>query len=110
MNVLILTGGGTAGHVTPSLALLPELKKRFNKIVYVGSKNGIEKELAKKEGLTFYYVTTVKLERKLTLKNAFVPAKLLLAIRDSKKLLKNRKERTIKSPHTVLLAYRMYLL
>lgn len=91
MNVLILTGGGTAGHVTPSLALLPELRKRFDKIVYVGSKNGIEKELAKKEGLTFYYVPTVKLERKFTLKNAFVPAKLLLAIRESKKLLKNIK-------------------
>ena len=89
MSVLILTGGGTAGHVTPSLALLPELRKRFDKIVYVGSKNGIEKELAKKEGLTFYYVPTAKLERKFTLKNTLVPAKLLFAISESKKLLKN---------------------
>ena len=89
MNVLVLTGGGTAGHVTPSLALLPALKKRFDKIIYVGSKNGIEKELAKKEGIPFYYVPTVKLERKFTLKNTFIPAKLLFAISESKKLLKN---------------------
>ena len=33
----VLTGGGTAGHVTPNLALLPELKKRFDKIYYIGS-------------------------------------------------------------------------
>ena len=89
MNVLILTGGGTAGHVTPSLALLPELKKRFDKIIYVGSRKGIEKDLAKKAGLTFYYVPTVKFERKFTLKNTFIPAKLLFAISESKKLLKN---------------------
>ena len=45
MRTLILTGGGTAGHATPALALLPELRKHFDEIVYVGSKNGIEKEL-----------------------------------------------------------------
>ena len=89
MNVLVLTGGGTAGHVTPSLALLPELKKRFDKIVYVGSKNGIERELAKKEGLTYFYVPTAKLQRKFTIKNTLLPAKLLFAISESKKLLKN---------------------
>ena len=80
MKVLVLTGGGTAGHVTPSLALLPELKKRFDKIVYVGSKNGIERELAKKEGLTYFYVPTAKLQRKFTIKNTLLPAKLLFAI------------------------------
>lgn len=89
MNTVVLTGGGTAGHVTPSLALVPELKKRFDKIVYVGSKNGIEKELAKKEGLTYFYIPTVKMQRKFTLKNAIIPAKLLFAISESKKLLKN---------------------
>lgn len=89
MKTIVLTGGGTAGHVTPSLALIPELKKRFDKIIYVGSRRGIEKELAKKEGLPFYYVPTAKLERKFTLKNALIPAKLLFAISESKKLLKS---------------------
>ena len=87
MSTIVLTGGGTAGHVTPALALLPELKKRFDKIVYIGSKNGIERELAKKEGLTYFYLPTVKLERKFTLKNALIPAKLLFAINESKRLL-----------------------
>ena len=68
MNTIILTGGGTAGHVTPALALIPEIKQHFDKIVYIGSKNGIEKDLAKAQGLDYYYVPTVKLERKLTFK------------------------------------------
>lgn len=87
MKTLILTGGGTAGHVTPALALLPELKKRFDRIVYVGSKDGIERELALKSGLEFYYVPTVKLERKFTLKNALIPFKLAWGISEAKKLL-----------------------
>jgi len=37
---IILTGGGTAGHVTPNIALIPELQKRGYEIYYIGSKNG----------------------------------------------------------------------
>ena len=44
MKRIILTGGGTAGHVTPNIALIPELKKRGFEIHYIGSKTGIEKE------------------------------------------------------------------
>ena len=43
MNIL-LTGGGTAGHVTPNITLLPELKKHFKRIDYIGSKTGIERQ------------------------------------------------------------------
>ena len=42
---IIMTGGGTAGHVTPNLALVPELKKKGFEIKYIGSKDGIEKEI-----------------------------------------------------------------
>ncbi|MBO5344573.1 MAG: glycosyltransferase, partial [Clostridia bacterium] len=42
---IILTGGGTAGHVTVNINLQNELKKHFDKIVYIGSENGIEKSL-----------------------------------------------------------------
>ena len=45
MKRIILTGGGTAGHVTPNIALIPELQKRGYEIHYVGSKDGIEKKL-----------------------------------------------------------------
>ena len=51
MKRIILTGGGTAGHVTPNIALIPELQKRGYEIHYVGSKDGIEKKLMK--NLTF---------------------------------------------------------
>lgn len=40
---IVLTGGGTAGHVTPNIALLPTLKKLGYEISYIGSYNGIEK-------------------------------------------------------------------
>ena len=50
MRNLILTGGGTAGHCTPCLALIASLEKHFDNIYYIGSENGIEKELVKKAG------------------------------------------------------------
>ncbi len=66
---IVLTGGGTAGHVTPNLALLPGLKKKGYLVHYIGSVNGIEKQLAEREGLTYHSVQTGKLRRYLDLKN-----------------------------------------
>ena len=88
MKTIVLTGGGTAGHVMPNLALIPELKKHFDKIVYIGS-SGIEKDLAKKEGLEFYEIPCVKFVRSLTLKNFSIPFKLFSSIKKAKKTLKN---------------------
>ena len=51
MKKIVLTGGGTAGHVTPNLALLPSLKERGYEIHYIGSYNGIERKLI--EGAVF---------------------------------------------------------
>lgn len=87
MKTIVLTGGGTAGHVVPCLALLPELKKHFNKIVYFGT-NGIEKELAEKEGVEFKEIEAVKLIRSFSLKNFLIPVKLFSSIKKTKKLLK----------------------
>ncbi|MBQ7374035.1 MAG: UDP-N-acetylglucosamine--N-acetylmuramyl-(pentapeptide) pyrophosphoryl-undecaprenol N-acetylglucosamine transferase [Clostridia bacterium] len=95
MRTLILTGGGTAGHVTPNIALLPELKKHFDKIIYVGSFGGIEESLAKRENLPFFAVSTAKLERKLTPKNLLIPFKLTKGISDAKKIIKSEKPSAI---------------
>ena len=45
MKRIILTGGGTAGHVTPNMALVPTLKERGYDIQYIGSYDGMEKKL-----------------------------------------------------------------
>ena len=42
MKTIVLTGGGTAGHVTPNLALIPELKKAGYNVIYIGTEKGME--------------------------------------------------------------------
>jgi UDP-N-acetylglucosamine--N-acetylmuramyl-(pentapeptide) pyrophosphoryl-undecaprenol N-acetylglucosamine transferase len=69
MKVIVLTGGGTSGHVTPNIALIPKLKAKGYTIHYIGSKNGIEKQLAEKQGLPYYAVSAGKLRRYLDIKN-----------------------------------------
>lgn len=90
MRTIVLTGGGTAGHVLPLIALLPELKKHYDKIVYIGGA-GIEKNIANQNQLPYYEITTVKLRRKLTLKNLLIPFKLIKGIHQAKKILKELK-------------------
>ena len=75
MRTIVLTGGGTAGHVLPQIALLPYLKSNFDQIVYLGG-SGVEKEITTQNGLPFYEITTVKLRRTLTVKNLLIPFKL----------------------------------
>lgn len=70
MKTIVLTGGGSAGHVTPNLALIPQLQKHFDNICYIGT-NGIEKTLVESAHLPFYEIEAFKLERKLTFKIYF---------------------------------------
>lgn len=87
MATIVLTGGGSAGHCTPHLALIPYLKNDFNKIVYIGSKNGIERDIIEREHIPYYFVPCVKFNRKFTLKNFSIPFKLTKGIMQAKKLL-----------------------
>ncbi len=88
-NCIVLTGGGTAGHVMPNINLAPEFHKHFDKIVYIGSNDGIECELVKKNtDYTFEKITTVKLDRSKVLKNLAIPFKLSKGKSEAKKLLK----------------------
>ena len=66
---ILLTGGGTAGHVTPNLALLPGLRERGFDIYYIGSAQGIERELILREGVPYYPIPVGKLRRYFDLKN-----------------------------------------
>lgn len=94
MNI-VLTGGGSAGHVTPNIALLPYLKKQFKTISYIGSKDGIEKQLIEKQKIPYYSITTCKLVRSFNLKNFLLPLKLLKGIVEAKKILKKLKPNII---------------
>lgn len=91
MKSIILCGGGTAGHVLPALALIPELKKHYQKIIYIGSFNGIEQKLAQKYDLKFYGVNCAKFKRSLSTQNLLIPYRLIKGINQAVKLLKEIK-------------------
>jgi len=69
MKKIILTGGGTAGHVTPNLALLPLLQAQGFEVHYIGSKDGLEKELVEAAGIPYYGISAGKLRRYMDVKN-----------------------------------------
>ena len=68
MKKIVLTGGGTAGHVTPNLALVPTLIEEGFEIEYIGSYEGIEKSLAADYGLKYHGISTGKLRRYFDIK------------------------------------------
>ena len=61
MKHIILTGGGTAGHVTPNIALIPALKEKGYEISYIGSYDGIEKKLIEELGIPFIFTTIARI-------------------------------------------------
>ena len=77
MKKIVLTGGGTAGHVTPNIALIPRLKELGYEISYIGSYTGIEKQLIGAEGLPYYGISSGKLRRYFDLKNFTDPVRVL---------------------------------
>lgn len=89
MKKIILTGGGTAGHVTPILALLPELKRRFSEIHYIGRKDGIERELTENEGVIYHGIDCPRFTRGKFFVNLAVPFKLISAVRKARSLIKD---------------------
>lgn len=91
MKHIVLTGGGTAGHVTPNMALIPKLKELGYEISYIGSYDGIEKKLIEEIGIPYYGIASGKLRRYFDVKNFSDPFKVLKGYREAKKLLKDLK-------------------
>lgn len=77
MKKIILTGGGTAGHVTPNLALIPGLLERGYEIRYIGSYNGIERKLIENAGIPYDGISSGKLRRYFDLKNFTDPFRVI---------------------------------
>lgn len=86
---IILTGGGTAGHVTPNMALIPELKKKGYEIKYVGSYSGIEKKLIEEMGVEYQGISSGKLRRYFSMKNFSDPFRVLKGFKEAKKIMKD---------------------
>ncbi|NBI72613.1 undecaprenyldiphospho-muramoylpentapeptide beta-N-acetylglucosaminyltransferase [Clostridiaceae bacterium] len=91
MKKIILTGGGTAGHVTPNLALLPTLQKEEFEIHYIGSYNGIERRLIEETGIPYDGISSGKLRRYFDLKNFSDPLRVLKGYAEALKLMKKYK-------------------
>ncbi len=91
MKKIIMTGGGTAGHVTPNLALVPELKKLGYEIKYIGSIEGIERTIIEKEEIEYFPISSGKLRRYFDLKNFSDPFKVLKGVFQAKKIIKREK-------------------
>ena len=88
MKHIVLTGGGTAGHVTPNIALIARLKEEGYKISYIGSYTGIEKTLIEEQGIPYYGISSGKLRRYFDLKNFTDPFRVLKGFGEARKLLK----------------------
>jgi len=92
MKKIILTGGGSAGHTTPNLALLPYLLKDNYEIHYIGSKDGIEREIISKiKEIKYHGIKSGKLRRYFSMKNFTDPFRVIAGYYEAKKLMKQIK-------------------
>lgn len=89
MKRIVLTGGGSAGHVTPNIALLPMLREEGFDIHYIGSYEGIEKKLMEDFDVPYYGISTGKFRRYLDPKNFTDPFRVVKGYQEAKKILKN---------------------
>ena len=88
MKKIVLTGGGTAGHVTANIALLPYLKAEGYEVSYIGSYDGIEKRLIADFDIPYYGIATGKFRRYFDPKNFSDPFRVLKGFSEAKKILK----------------------
>ena len=91
MKHIILTGGGTAGHVTPNIALLPRLRQAGYEISYIGSREGLEKKLIEAQNIPYYGISSGKLRRYFDWKNFTDPFRVIKGFSEATALMKRLK-------------------
>lgn len=92
MKKIVLTGGGTAGHVTPNLALTPLLREKGYRVYYIGSYNGMEKDLVSgKKHIHYYGISSGKLRRYFDIKNFTDPFRIIKGYFQARRILKDLK-------------------
>ena len=95
MKKIIMTGGGTAGHVTPNIALIPGLRKKGYDIVYIGSYNGMERRLIENMGITYFGISSGKLRRYFDWENFLDPFKVCKGFVESVRIIKKEKPKIV---------------
>ncbi len=95
MKKIILTGGGTAGHVTPNIALFSRLRQSGYSIAYIGGKNGMEKELVESQNVTYFGISTGKLRRYFDLKNFTDIFRVAKGVSDALKIIRSERPNVI---------------
>lgn len=85
---IVLTGGGTAGHITPNIALLPRLAQKGYEVYYIGSYDGMEKRLMADFDIPYYGIATGKFRRYFDLKNFTDPFRVMKGFTESRRILK----------------------
>ncbi len=88
MKKIVLTGGGTAGHVTPNIALFPSLQAAGFEVHYIGSYDGIEKKLIEDMGIPYYGISSGKLRRYFDVKNFSDPFRVAKGFGEANRILK----------------------
>jgi UDP-N-acetylglucosamine--N-acetylmuramyl-(pentapeptide) pyrophosphoryl-undecaprenol N-acetylglucosamine transferase len=91
MKKIIMTGGGTAGHVTPNIALFPALKEAGYDVTYIGSYQGMEKELIEAQGIPYHGIDSGKLRRYFDIKNFSDPFRVIKGFGQAVNLMKKIK-------------------
>lgn len=91
MKRIILTGGGTAGHVTPNIALIPRLRELGYDIQYIGSYKGIEKELIEPFGIPYHGISSGKLRRYFSVQNFTDPFRVIKGFGEAHSIIKELK-------------------
>ncbi|MBD5451239.1 MAG: undecaprenyldiphospho-muramoylpentapeptide beta-N-acetylglucosaminyltransferase [Lachnospiraceae bacterium] len=91
MKRIVFTGGGTAGHVTPNIALIPKLRTLGYDIHYIGSYEGIERRLIEDFRIPYYGISTGKLRRYFDIKNFSDPFRVIKGFMEAKSVLKTLK-------------------
>lgn len=94
MDKICFTGGGTAGHISPNLALIPYFLENGYEVHYLGSKTGLEKDMIKAP-VIYHEISTGKLRRYFDLKNFTDPFRIINGYFQSVRLLKKIKPRIV---------------
>ena len=91
MKHIVLTGGGTAGHVTPNIAMIPRLKELGYKISYIGSYDGIERKLIEELQIPYFGISSGKLRRYFDWKNFTDPFRVMKGFGEARSIIKKIK-------------------